>query len=86
MHVSWFPAKERAHTDATAEGLAAAKADEHLRKWLAKVAPECLKDEKGRQVRYANAAIDAAKAVAAWFRQHDDQSDPDRVAYHLAGC
>ena len=38
---------------------------------------------KGRRVRYASAAVDAAKAVTAWFKQYDDPKDPDRVAYNL---
>ena len=84
-HVSWILATEHTRIDAAAQGAAGAKVDQHLRKWLAQAEAECLKDEKGRRVRYANAAIDAAKAVAAWFKQHDDPNDPDRIAYHLEG-
>ena len=63
---------------------AATKADKALQTWLAKTeANGVFKDEKGRRVRYASAAVDAAKAVAAWFKQYDDPKDPDRVAYHL---
>jgi hypothetical protein len=82
-HVSWILATEHTRIDAAAEGAAGAQVDQHLRKWLANSEAEQLKDEKGHRVRYANAAIDAAKAVAAWFKQHDNPNDPDRIAYHL---
>jgi hypothetical protein len=91
-HVAWVPAMGRvpvgAATAATKADEAAAtvatKADEALEKWLAKTkANGVFKDEKGRRARYASAAVEAAKASVAWFKQHDDPNDPDRVADHL---
>jgi hypothetical protein len=82
-HVSWKPVTNHSHAHAGADDAGAAKLDEHLRKWLINAETEQLKDENGHRVRCANAAIDAVKAVAAWFKQHDDPNDPDRIAYRL---
>jgi hypothetical protein len=77
-HVAWVPATGLAPVGAAT---AATKADKALQTWLE--ANGVFKYEKGSRVRYASAAVEVAKASVAWFKQHDDPNDPDRVADHL---